>query len=139
MTAKKKQRRRKTARKKDPAAGQQKGLPGADLTGAELQAQGEGGGIMGAPDPRVEQLLDQMLAGATDAELYVYAEREYGEDAPAAVAMLVSHLQEAGKVDRDLLRGFCLEAYQRLYRECLKAVDRETAIKALGKIEQMSR
>ena len=92
-------------------------------------------------DPsRVEQVIQWLISGNRDAHI-VEAIRETWPDQPLdpLIAAACAQLVEAGNIEPDAIKGWCLEATRELYRRMLEVGDLVGALRAVKTLYELSR
>lgn len=92
-------------------------------------------------DPaRVEQVIQWLIAGNRDLHI-VEAIRETWPDQALdpLIATACAQLMDAGQVEPDAVKGWCLEASRELYRRMLEVGDLVGALRAVKQVFELSR
>jgi len=92
-----------------------------------------------ATDAQVNQILRWILSGHTEHDIREAIAHEWpDQDATPLVLAAVRKLSEAGRPDSDVLRGWCLLAYQDIYRRALEAGDLQTSLAAVKQLRRFA-
>ena len=87
-----------------------------------------------------EMVLKWLLEGHTEADI-LGAIREHlpAEDSKALIETVLQRLEAAGRPSRDVIRGFCYEAYRHLYKRMVAIGDFANALKAIKEIHNLTK
>jgi hypothetical protein len=87
-------------------------------------------------DEAAKQIHAWILAGHSETDLNEALARFFPAlDPKKLVEAAAEKLRQAGRGDRDLIRGFCIEAYRTIYQKAFHIGDYGTALKALARLE----
>lgn len=121
--AKKKQSKKKTTARKNPPVP----LP------AELVKKGP------TRCPQLHQILQWVIDGNDEHDVReAISEKFPGMDADAALAEIVGHLSAAGQASGDVVRGYCIEAYRKLYHRMVGIGDFANAARVIKELSKFS-
>ncbi len=121
--AKKKQTKKKTTARKNPAPP----LP------AELVKKGP------TKCPQLHQIKQWVITGHDEHDVReAIADKFPGMDPDAALSEIVVYLSEAGQASGDVVRGFCLEAYREIYSRMMGIGDFANAARVIKELSKFS-
>jgi hypothetical protein len=92
------------------------------------------------PADRIHQTLCWILDGASEHDIEE-AIRANWPDATARplITAAISEIAKAGEADREILRGWCVEATRRIFQKAAEVGDHATALAAIRQIHQLAK
>jgi hypothetical protein len=89
--------------------------------------------------PQLHQILQWVVDGNDEHDVReAIADKFPGMDADAAIAEIVAYLSEAGQASGDVVRGYCLEAYRKLYSRMVSIGDFANAARVIKELSKFS-
>lgn len=90
--------------------------------------------------PALEALIDWIVRGHGEKDLRDALATYYpGESPEVLIEQAATHFTHAGKADRTMVRGFCIEAYRTVYQKAFDIGDYTTALRALKQLENTAK
>ena len=91
-------------------------------------------------DPaRIEQTVKWLLTGARDRDIVDAIRSTWPEqELQPLVTAAIAELAGAGRLDRDVIKGWCFEASKQLYRQMAEIGDFAGALRAIKQIHDLT-
>jgi len=88
----------------------------------------------------VNQVLKWVIAGGTEQDIREAVAHHFpGEDVRELLGAVMLVLINAASFDRDVITGWCVEAYRDLYRRMVEAADYAGALRAVKLLADLAR